>query len=332
MTSVRQDLIDALRQYEEEEKRKREQELREKEERIRQAAQNDVKSTYEPYLKDDEDEMLEDFYNHLKDPNVEGYSKTPYCDSEGKNTVGIGNRIPNYEAVKNLTITSKDAPVSENNPAWGEDKKRDFMQKLDEFCRDRENWHFLPDKQYENYNTKYNETMPHFQDDELEEISKNYIKKTALPEVVRNAQNVGIDFYHDLNRDGQKGLMDMQYNLGSNKFKLIDLEDPKQIDNSNLKYKNELKSDKNSYLRPEIRKDLIDNGYWAGLSNALKQRDTPAVQREIHRSNISDKRNNKIRDLFANPWQKREARVQNPYDQRRNRLKNPWDEDDKWWY
>ncbi|MBR6408980.1 MAG: hypothetical protein IKS23_01890 [Alphaproteobacteria bacterium] len=45
-----------------------------------------------------------------------------------------------------------------------------------------------------------------------------------------------------------------------------------------------------------------------------------------------DERNEKIRNLFANPWQKREATVQNPYDQRRNRLKNPWDEDDKWWY
>ncbi|HCU58439.1 MAG TPA: hypothetical protein DIC64_00470 [Alphaproteobacteria bacterium] len=304
---------------------------KEKEERIKQAAQNDVKGMYEPYLEDDEDEMLGDFYNHLKDSDVEGYSKTPYCDSEGKNTVGVGNRIPNYETVKNLTMTSKDAPASESNPAWGEDKKRDFMQKLDEFCRDRENWFMIPKRQYEEYNTKYKETMPYFQDEELEEISKNYIKKTALPEVVRNAQNVGINFYRDLNRDGQKGLIDMQYNLGGNKFKLIDLEDPNQINNSNLKYKDELKADANNYLRPEIRKDLIDNGYWAGLSNALKQRDTPAVQREIHRSNISDKRNNKIRDFFANPWQN-SAAAQNPYHQKRNKLKNPWDEDDKWWY
>ncbi|MBR2299440.1 MAG: hypothetical protein IJ870_02565 [Alphaproteobacteria bacterium] len=332
MTSVRQDLIDALRQYEEEERKRIERELREKEERIKQAAQNDVKSMYEPYLEDDEDEMLEDFYNHLKDSDFEGYSKTPYCDSEGKNTVGVGNRIPNYEAIKNLTMTSKDAAVSESNPAWGEDKKRDFMQKLDEFCKDRKNWFMIPKRQYEEYNTKYNETMPHFQDDELEELSKKYIRNTALPEIKRNVQNVGINFYHDLNRDGQKGLMDMQYNLGGNKFKLIDLEDPKQIDNSNLKYKNELKADANSYLRPEIRKDLIDNGYWAGLSNALKQRDVPAIQKEIHRSNISDKRNNKIRNLFANPWQKRATTVQNPYNQRENRLKNPWDEDDKWWY
>ncbi len=55
MTSVREDLMEALRAYEEEEKKKREQELREREEKIRQTAQNDVKSMYDPYLNDDEE-------------------------------------------------------------------------------------------------------------------------------------------------------------------------------------------------------------------------------------------------------------------------------------
>jgi len=54
MTSVRQDLEEALRQYEEEEKKRKERELREKEERIRQTAQNDVESMYEPYLNGNE--------------------------------------------------------------------------------------------------------------------------------------------------------------------------------------------------------------------------------------------------------------------------------------
>ena len=62
MTSIREDLIKTLREYEEEEKRQREQELKEKEEKIRQIAQNDVKSMYEPYLEDDKDkeQMLQD--------------------------------------------------------------------------------------------------------------------------------------------------------------------------------------------------------------------------------------------------------------------------------
>ena len=338
MTSVREDLEQALREYEEEERKRRQKELKEREERIRQEI--------EQKKQEKEEETIQSFYEHLKQPEIEGYSKTPYCDSEGKNTVGVGNRIPNYEAVQNLTMTSKDAPVSENNPAWSEDKKRDFMQKLDEFCKDKENWNKSPKNQFNEYQKRNNETMPYFQDDELEELSKNYIKKTALPEVVRNAQNVGIDFYHDLNRDGQKGLIDMQYNLGGNKFKLIDLEDAKQIENSNLKYKNELKADANSYLRPEIRKDLSSNGYWPGLSNALKQRDSSMIQKEIHRSNVSDKRNDKVRDFFANPWQdaataqgnissqklNQSNYFQKPYLQRRNKLKNPWDEEDKWWY
>lgn len=337
MTSVREDLMEVLRQYEEEERKRRERELRQKEEKIRKEI--------EEKKKENEEKIIQSFYEHLKQPETEGYSKTPYCDSEGKNTVGVGNRIPNYEAVKTLSMTSKDEPVNENNPAWDVDKKRDFMQKLEEFCRDRKNW--LPSKkQPQKYFQTYNETMPYFQDDELEELSKNYIKKTALPEVVQNAQNVGIDFYHDLNRNGQKGLLDMQYNLGGNKFKLIDLEDTEQIDNSNLKYKNELKADATNYLKPDIKKDLIDNGYWPGLSNALKRRDATMIQKEIHRSNVSDNRNEKIRNFFANPWQDSASSLsnissqkmnqsnyfQNPYYQRRNKLKNPWDEDEEWWY
>ena len=84
-----------------------------------------------------------DFYNHFKDSNIEGYSKTPYCDSEGKNTVGVGTRIPNYNSIKDLTLTSKNEFVSEDNPAWDEDKKRSFMQKLDAFCKDKKNWSML---------------------------------------------------------------------------------------------------------------------------------------------------------------------------------------------
>ena len=54
MTSVRQDLEEALRQYEEEERKRKEEELRKREERISQTAQHDVESMYEPYLDDDE--------------------------------------------------------------------------------------------------------------------------------------------------------------------------------------------------------------------------------------------------------------------------------------
>ena len=56
MTSVREDIEQAIREYEEEERKRRERELREKEKRIRQAAQNDVKSMYEPYLNGEEED------------------------------------------------------------------------------------------------------------------------------------------------------------------------------------------------------------------------------------------------------------------------------------
>ena len=223
--------------------------------------------------KDREERTLEGFYRYLKGSEIEGYSKRPYCDSEGKNTVGAGVRIPRYEAIKDLTMTSKDEPVSASNPAWDEDKKRDFMQKLDAFCEDKTN-RIKHESQPKKYFEKYHETMPYFQDDELENVSKDYIRNTALPEVKKNLSNVGVNFYKDLNQDGRNGFLDLQYNVGGNKFKLIDLENPHQIDNSNLKYKKELKENPMRYNEPAILKDLSDNGIWPNLSMATKRRDT----------------------------------------------------------
>ena len=328
-----EDILEALREYEEEERkrwleealrkaeealeeRRREEEEKhrqEEEERQRQEEEERQRQEEEERQRQEEEkeEIVQKAYEHLRQDGIEGYSQTPYCDSEGKNTVGVGYRIPNYNAIKDLTMTSQNAPVSQDNPAWDEDKKKDFIQKLNAFCKDKDNWK-NPLKQSDEYYKKYGESMPYFNQDELENLSKDYIRNTALPEAEKNLSRLNMDFYKDLSPDAQTGMLDMQYNLGGNKFKLINLYNHDQIDKSNLKYKNELKANPNAYLKKEIRDDLIENKYWPGLSMALMNRDTSGVQGNLHRDGVGQKRQNTVQGLFNNPF--RENNVVMPKD------------------
>ena len=320
MTTVREDILEALREYEEEERkrlqeealRKAEEELeerrREEEERQRQEEEERQRQEQEENEREEEEkeEIVQKAYEHLRQDDIEGYSQTPYCDSEGKNTVGVGYRIPNYNAIKDLTLTSQNAPVSPDNPAWDEDKKKDFIQKLNAFCKNKDNWKNSLE-QSDKYYKKYGESMPYFNQDELENLSKDYIRNTALPEAEKNLSQLNMDFYKDLSPDAQTGMLDMQYNLGGNKFKLINLYNPDQIDKSNLKYKNELKADPNAYLKKEIRNDLIENKYWPGLSMSLMNRDTSGVQNNLHRNGVGEGRHKVVQNLFANPWRENSA-------------------------
>ena len=248
MTTVREDILEALREYEEEERkrlleealrkaeeaqeeRRREEEeerqRQEEEERQRQEEEERQRQEEEERQRQEEEErqrqeeekeeIVQKAYEHLRQDGIEGYSQTPYCDSEGKNTVGVGYRIPNYNAINDLTMTSQNAPVSQDNPAWDEDKKKDFIQKLNAFFKDKDN-------------KKYGESMPYFNQDELENLSKDYIRNTALPEAEKNLSRLNMDFYKDLSPDAQTGMLDMQYNLGGNKFKLINLYNHDQFD------------------------------------------------------------------------------------------------------
>ena len=313
MTTVREDILEALREYEEEERKRlleealrkaeeAQEERRREEEEERQRQEEEERQRQE----EEKEEIVQKAYEHLRQDGIEGYSQTPYCDSEGKNTVGVGYRIPNYNAINDLTMTSQNAPVSQDNPAWDEDKKKDFIQKLNAFCKDKDNWK-NPLKQSDKYYKKYGESMPYFNQDELENLSKDYIRNTALPEAEKNLSRLNMDFYKDLSPDAQTGMLDMQYNLGGNKFKLINLYNHDQIDKSNLKYKNELKANPNAYLKKEIRDDLIENKYWPGLSMALMNRDTSGVQNNLHRNGVGEDRHKVVQNLFANPWRENSA-------------------------
>ncbi|MBP5615830.1 MAG: hypothetical protein J6X42_04700 [Alphaproteobacteria bacterium] len=300
---------------EEEERKRREEEERqeelEKEERERQEALEGEREQQEKLEelahKEEEERVVQKAYEHLKKDGIEGYSQRPYCDDKGKNTVGVGYRIPNYSKIKDLTMTSQNAPASDDNPAWDEEKKRDFIKKLDAFCEKEENSNMRPNQQKSAYYAMYSEEMPYFQEEELEDIAKKYIRKTALPEAEKNMNNLKMDFYKDLNPDAQTGLIDMQYNLGGEKFKLIDLYDHQQIDKSPLKFKEELKANPMRYLEKEINDDLLKNGYWPGLSMGLKNRDVAGVQGNLHRDGVGQKRQNTVQGLFNNPFRENNA-------------------------
>jgi len=252
------------------------------------------------------EKIIDNFYEHLKQPEIEDFSRTPYCDTEGKNTVGAGLRIPQYKDIADLTLTSKKGPVNADNPAWREPQKQSFLKQLNEFCNNKQIRNLPRKGQFDKYQKIYHETMPYFQADELDARGKDYIRQNALPEAIKNVQNVGIDFYNDLTDDGQKGFLDMQYNLGGNKFKLIDLYDPEQINKSSLQYKQELSADPESYRKPEIYKDLTDHDYWPALSMESKNRNPAGMARESHRIGINNKRNNVTKgyfeNAFKNPW------------------------------
>lgn len=70
-----------------------------------------------------------------------------------------------------------------------------------------------------NLKKKENVKAPYFQDDELEQKSKNYIRNSLLP-VLEKMKNIGKDLYKDFTLNGRIGEADLLYNLGENKIRL----------------------------------------------------------------------------------------------------------------
>ena len=246
--------------------------------------------------------LINKFYNHAKQPNIEGYVNHPYCDSKGLITGGVGLRIPNAKAMQNFTLTSQNAPVSLNNPAWNNAETNTFYDKMDGLCKSYkvgvdENGNDILDvksakQQKESYKNMYGEQLPHFQDAELEEKSKNYIRKNVLPVIRRNLSKIGLDFDTDFNEDGQLALMDMQYNLGENKFKFIDLEDENSVMNSDLsqEIKEKLIYNPSVYYEDKnVQQEVLKGGYWPGFTKALKNRDAVELAKQSHRKDIQKK-------------------------------------------
>ena len=124
-----------------------------------------------------------------------------------------------------------------------------------------------------------------------------YIKSDLLKtdvKVRRNLSKIGLDFDTDFNEDGQLALMDMQYNLGENKFKFIDLEDKNSVMNSDLsqEIKEKLIYNPSVYHEDkEVQQEVLKGGYWPGFTKALKNRDAVELAKQSHRKDVQDERN-----------------------------------------
>lgn len=261
--------------------------------------------------------LINKFYNHAKQPNIEGYVDYPYCDSKGLITGGVGLRMPNAKAMQKFTLTSQKAPVSSNNPAWNNDKINTFYDKMDNFCKSykigvdekgNDVWDVKSaESQTNKYKNMYGEQLPYFQDTELENKSKTYVKNSVLPVIRRNISNIGLDFDTDFNEDGQLALMDMQYNLGENKFKFIRLNDRDDILNSKLSNdtKVTLITNPNAYYTDEkIMTEVLEKGYWPSFTKALINKDAVELARQSHRKDVQKKRNEWAHDSFLNGFNK----------------------------
>lgn len=226
----------------------------------------------------------------------------PYCDSKALITGGVGSRMPSANFMQKFIVTSQKAPVSSLNLAWSNEQISTFYNKMDKFCKsykigvDKDgNDIYKVDsakQQIKAYNDMYQENLPYFQDAQLEAESKRYVKQSVLPVLRRNLSKIGLNFDTDFNDDGKMALMDMQYNLGENKFKFIRLNDRDDILNSNLSdaTKVSLITNPNAYYSDEnIMAEVLDKGYWPGFTKALINKDAVEFAKQSNRKGIQKK-------------------------------------------
>ncbi|MBE6451124.1 MAG: hypothetical protein E7016_04085 [Alphaproteobacteria bacterium] len=264
-----------------------------------------------------DDNLIERFVEHARQPKIEGYVNYPYCDTKAKVTGGIGTLMPNANFMQKFTVTSQKAPVSSLNPAWSNEQINTLYNKMDKFCKsykigvDKDGNDIYDvayyDQQRNDYRDKYQEELPYFQDAELEAESKKYVRQSVLPVLRRNLSKIGLNFDTDFNDDGKMALMDMQYNLGENKFKFIRLYDRDDILNSNLSdaTKVRLITNPNAYYSDkDIMAEVLDKGYWPGFTKALINKDAVELAKQSHRKGIHDERNDWTYNTMLNAFNK----------------------------
>ncbi len=264
-----------------------------------------------------DDNLINRFVEHAKDPDIEGYVDYPYCDTKAKVTGGIGTLIPNANFMQKFTLTSQKAPVSSLNPAWSSEQINTLYNKMDNFCKNykigvdedgNDVYKVDPaDQQRDPYQNMYQEELPYFQDAQLEAESKKYVRQSVLPVIRRNLSKIGLNFDTDFNDDGKIALMDMQYNLGENKFKFIRLNDRDDILNSNLSdaTKVSLITNPNAYYSDKnIMAEVLDKGYWPGFTKALINKDAVELAKQSHRKGIQDARNKWTYNTLLNAFNK----------------------------
>lgn len=218
-----------------------------------------------------EEKLVNDFYKHLKNKDIEGYTNHMYCDTIGKNTVGPGLYIPNGKYLEEYTMTQK----TPNRTTMSNEEKYQEHNNMHNFCgryyrgkdeNGNDVWKVSPaDDQPEEYKAYFQREIPRFIDAELEKKAKMYIRDVALPQARRQMKNINLDF-DQLPPPAQKAILDLAYNLSPKKFKL-------------------------GY-------GSVADGFWPKLTDALLRQDYAEAAKQVHRWNVGPRRNKIIADLM----------------------------------
>ena len=171
------------------------------------------------------DALVDKFYNHIKQPEIEGFVPYMYCDSIGKTTVGPGILLTGKADLYDHTITPNQGPVSESNPALTQEQKDALWDRQREFCNSFKHadgtWHVpSAENQIDKYLKIYGVNPPMFNEQELEDEAKHYIRTVALPSIRNKMDKVNKGCFDSFGDIGKIGVGDMEYSMGSNKFRL----------------------------------------------------------------------------------------------------------------
>ena len=171
------------------------------------------------------DALVDKFYNHIKQPEIEGFVPYMYCDPIGKATVGPGILLTGKADLYDHTITSDQGPVSEYNPALTREQKDALWDRQREFCNSFKHadgtWHVpSAENQIDKYLKMYGVNPPMFNEQELEDEAKHYIRTVALPSIRNKMDKVNKGCFDSFGNIGKIGVGDMEYSMGANKFRL----------------------------------------------------------------------------------------------------------------
>lgn len=219
-----------------------------------------------------DEQLIDDFFNHLKNKNIEGYKNFLYCDSVGLPTTGPGLQITGTGMLSGFTTSSQPGAITPLNPVHTQKQQQDQWNQVRNYCqnfvKDENGVSKRPamtaDAQKEEMENMGIPVM-YFQDDELEKKTKDYIRQNTLPYTRKQFKNIGLNF-DDFTPKQKIANMDLSYNLSPKKFKL-------------------------GY-------GSVDDGYWPNYTKALQSGNFEWAAKESHRKGVSENRNKIIHNLL----------------------------------
>lgn len=215
-----------------------------------------------PVFKNDQ-ELMDYFYNIIKQPTHENYKDYPYVDTTGNVTFGAGINAGGRDDFKKITMQIRDA-----NGSW---REAEDSEKGAEYDRIMQIYKGNHDTKAQGY--KGNIRIP-------EEVSKPiaYQRMEKGLTALRSERKFSNEFDR-MHPEGKLVLLDMIYNMGAGN-PLDDNRDPKAPKSpgngpKGLTYKN-----------------------WERFFNAIKVRDYIEAAKQSHRRGISKERNDWARDMM----------------------------------